>query len=88
MRIAVNTELDNLKEAIPAAIDLLEGGGKLVIVTFHSLEQSIVVKLLKEAVKAGKGQVLTKDALKPTEIEINSNPKSRSALLNVFEKLI
>lgn len=77
LRIAVNSELENLKEALPKAFDLLKTGGRLLVVTFHSGEDKIVTKSF-----FGKsGRIIF-----PSEIEINNNPRARSAKLYVFEK--
>lgn len=88
LRIAVNSELENLKETLSESLALLEDGGRLVVVTFHSLEQSIVNGFFKKMAKEGMGKVITTDPIEPSKEEINLNPKSRSALLNVFEKII
>lgn len=79
LRMAVNSELENLREALPKAYKLLVQGGKLVIVTFNSLEQ-------KEVRSFGQGLLLTKKGVAPTKEEVEANPKSRSALLNVIQK--
>ena len=74
VRIAVNSELDNIRGALPKAVDLLQEGGKLVVISFHSGEDRIV----KEAI--GGKLVL------PTGDEINKNPRSRSAKMRVYGK--
>ena len=76
LRIAVNSELENLKEALPKAFDLLEVGGKLLIITFHSKEEEIVKSFSNEYL----------GPIRPTLEEININPKARSAELFVFTK--
>ncbi len=81
LRIAVNSELDNLKEALPKAYELLKPGGRLVVVSFHSLEDAIVKDFIRS--KGGKNERIT-----PSEEEITRNPKSRSAILRSLEKKI
>jgi len=76
VRIAVNSELENLKEVLPKAYDLLEIGGKLLIISFHSGEEEIVKNFSKEFL----------GPIKPTMEEINRNPKARSAELFVLTK--
>lgn len=82
LRIAVNSELENLKEALPAAYRLLEKGGRIVVITFHSGEDRIVKKFAKD-IKNESG--LTPSA--PTQSEILINPRARSAKMRVIEKL-
>lgn len=76
LRIAVNSELENLHEALPKAYDLLEVGGKLLIITFHSGEEEVVKSFSNEFV----------GPIKPTFEEVNLNPKSRSAELFVLTR--
>jgi len=79
LRIAVNSELENLREALPQAYELLKPGGKLVVISFHSLEDEIVKNFLKS--KGGKNEFI-----RPTEEEVKRNRKSRSAILRYVEK--
>jgi 16S rRNA (cytosine1402-N4)-methyltransferase len=81
LRIAVNNELENLKIALPQAIDVLENGGRLVVISFHSLEDRIVKNFLKEKEREGKIKILTKKPIRPSKEEIIKNPRSRSAKL-------
>jgi len=76
VRIAVNSELENLKEALPKAYGLLDVGGKLLVITFHSGEERIVKRFSKDFV----------GPIKPTVEEVNNNPKARSAELFVLTK--
>lgn len=87
LRIAVNDELNNLKEALPQAVDLLESGGRLVILSFHSLEDRIVKNFFKEQAEKGFLNILTSKPIRPKEQEIKINPRSRSAKLRMAEKL-
>ncbi|MEK7472833.1 MAG: 16S rRNA (cytosine(1402)-N(4))-methyltransferase RsmH [Patescibacteria group bacterium] len=76
LRIAVNSELDNLNEVIPVAFDLLKKGGKLLIITFHSAEEKILEKYINARTKIRI----------PSYEEINKNIRSRSAKLYVYTK--
>ena len=86
IRIAVNEELDHLKEALKAIVNLLNPGGRLIVISFHSLEDRIVKHSFKNFEKKGWGSVLTKKPLVPTEEEVERNPRARSAKMRVFEK--
>ncbi len=88
LRIAVNDELNNIQEALPQAVGLLENNGHLVVVSFHSLEDRIVKNMFKEFKTQGKGSILTKKPVSPSFEEIEKNNRARSAKLRVFEKYI
>lgn len=81
LRIAVNEELNNLRKVLPQALEVLEKGGKLAIISFHSLEDRIVKNFFRENLK-----ILTKKPVRPSLEEIKSNPRARSAKLRVGEK--
>ncbi|WP_456396756.1 16S rRNA (cytosine(1402)-N(4))-methyltransferase RsmH [Desulfurobacterium sp.] len=83
IRIYVNRELENLEEAIPEAANRLKAGGRIVVITFHSLEDRIVKKLLKER---GDLETITKKPVLPSEKEVAVNPAARSAKLRAAEK--
>lgn len=85
LRIAVNSELENLKEALPKAFGLLGKEGRLVVISFHSGEDRIVKEFFKEMEGSG-AAILTKDVVVPTEKEIRENPRARSAKMRVLEK--
>jgi 16S rRNA (cytosine1402-N4)-methyltransferase len=87
LRIAVNDELGNLRKALPQAGELLKPKGRLVVISFHSLEDRIVKRFFKEEEKEEKLRIITKKPIRPTEAEINSNPRSHSAKLRVAEKI-
>jgi 16S rRNA (cytosine1402-N4)-methyltransferase len=70
-----------------AAPDVLKKGGRLVVISFHSLEDRIVKDALRDGAKAGIYEVLTKKPLTATQEEIDRNPRSRSAKLRVAERL-
>lgn len=87
LRIAVNDELHNIEEALPDALDLLKKGGRIVVISFHSLEDRIVKQTFKDFEQKGLGTILTKDIVVPSSLEQEENPRSRSAKLRAFEKI-
>jgi len=88
LRIAVNMELDVLKYVIPDAIEMLASGGRLVIISFHSLEDRIVKHAFKDAVAKGLGIVINKKPITCSQEEYDKNPPSRSAKLRIFERSV
>jgi 16S rRNA (cytosine1402-N4)-methyltransferase len=87
IRIFVNRELEDLQALMDAAPDVLKKGGRLVVISFHSLEDRIVKDALRDGAKAGIFEVLTKKPLTATQEEIDRNPRSRSAKMRVAERL-
>jgi len=87
LRIAVNDELNNLIEALPRVISLLESKGRVAIISFHSLEDRIVKRSFLEFEEKGLGTIITKKPIVPTDEEIERNNRSRSSKLRVFEKV-
>ena len=85
LRIAVNDELDNLKKVLPQAIEVLETEGRLVVISFHSLEDRIVKHFFRQAAKDGFIKILTKKPIMASQEEIELNPRSRSAKLRAIE---
>jgi 16S rRNA (cytosine1402-N4)-methyltransferase len=88
LRIAINDELNALNETLPQAIETLSKDGRLVVISYHSLEDRIVKNMFKKFEEEGKGVILTKRPIVPTEDETDENPRSRSAKLRVFRKTI
>ena len=101
LRIAVNAELDRLKEGMDVAFELLRPGGRLAVISFHSLEDRIVKKKMNKWCEGctcpkdfpvcvcgntPKGKLIYKKGLAPTEAEIKENPRARSSRLRVIEK--
>ena len=101
IRIELNRELDVLAQNLDAFIDLLDDGGRICIITFHSLEDRIVKNTFKKnqdpctcpkdfpvcvCGKKSKGRVITRKPILPTEEELEQNTRSRSAKLRVFER--
>ncbi len=87
LRIYVNQELDNLKIALNKALTLMAPCAHLVVISYHSLEDRIAKRTLRDAEKAGLVKVLTKKPLRATAKEIKLNPKARSAHLRAVEKI-
>lgn len=85
LRIAVNDELGALRDGLGAAIERLTPGGRIAVITFHSIEDRIVKTMLRDAAHEGKGTVLTKKPIAPSSFELRENPRARSAKLRVFE---
>ncbi len=92
LRIAVNEELDNLESFLKTCPDLLNPGGRIAIISFHSLEERIVKSFFRQRAKREKGRtapflLVTRKPLVPSAAEIRSNPRARSAKLRVMEKI-
>lgn len=87
LRIAVNDELEALEEALPKALSILEKKGRLVVISFHSLEDRIVKHAFRRFAEKNVGRIVTKKPIGPSEKEEKSNVSSRSSKLRVFEKL-
>ncbi len=85
LRIAVNDELNALKEALPQAVEILKSGGRLAVISFHSLEDRIVKRFFQSKNKSLK--IITKKPIIASRAEILANPSSRSAKLRVAEKI-
>ncbi|MDZ7586569.1 MAG: 16S rRNA (cytosine(1402)-N(4))-methyltransferase, partial [Patescibacteria group bacterium] len=84
LRIAVNDELNNLKAVLPQAVSLLKPGGRLVVISFHSLEDKIVKQFFKNNPEVN---ILTAKPITAGDEEIIANPRSRSAKLRVVQKI-
>lgn len=88
LRIFVNRELDELKQVLQESLYLLNAGGKIIIVSFHSLEDRIVKSFFKKCgIEKDRFQVITKKPIVPQKEEIFSNSKSRSAKLRCLMQL-
>jgi len=101
LRIAVNDELSAIEEAVPAGVERLAPGGRMAVISFHSLEDRIVKRGFRELQRpcrcpkempecrcglVSAGKVITRRPIIPTEEEAELNPRSRSAKLRIFEK--
>lgn len=87
LRIAVNRELEAMEIGIPQAIKLLGSGGRICVISFHSLEDRIVKWEFRKFASSGTVNILTKKPLKPSQEEVMENPRARSAKLRVAEKV-
>jgi 16S rRNA (cytosine1402-N4)-methyltransferase len=102
LRIAVNEELDALAEALAVAVDLLRPGGRLVVLSYHSLEDRIVKRFLDAERKGcicppsvpvcvcgrtARLRLVTRPSMTPTDAEIAANPRARSARLRAAERI-
>jgi len=87
LRIFVNSELDDLRKLLDVAPQLLKPGGRLVVISFHSLEDRIVKDAMREGSKLGQYRLLTKKPVMPSEEEIDRNPRARSAKLRAAERI-
>lgn len=88
LRIAVNQELESLTRGLEAVVPYVKAGGRICVITFHSLEDRIVKNVFARFVSEGSCAYLGKggQAIAPTDAEIGRNPRSRSAKLRVVEK--
>ena len=87
LRIYVNRELDDLRELLEAAPGILKPGGRLVVISFHSLEDRIVKDGFRDGVKQGHYRMLTRKPVTAGEEEVDRNPRSRSAKLRAVERI-
>lgn len=87
LRIAINDEINNLRDSLPKAFDLLEGNGRLCVISFHSLEDRVVKYQFKEWNEAGRGVNITKKPIAPSIEEIEMNKRSRSSKLRIIERI-
>ena len=88
LRIRVNDELEEIESLLQSAGSLLKPGGRLVLISFHSLEDRLVKDAFKEAKSSKLFEVLTKKPVTATEAEMKRNPRARSAKLRAAEKQI
>ena len=86
IRIAVNDELGALAEGLEKGFQFLKNGGRMSVISFHSLEDRIVKRFYKEKVAKGEGELINKKVILAGESEIKNNPRSRSAKLRILEK--
>ncbi len=86
IRIAVNRELEALEIALEKSINFLKIGGRICVISFHSLEDKIVKEKFRSFAKAGRIKIIFKKPLRPTEDEIHNNSRCRSARLRVAER--
>ncbi len=87
IRIAVNDELRALEEGIKKGFEILGNGGRMAVISFHSLEDRIVKNSFKSLAVENKGEIINKKPITPSIDEINRNPRSRSAKLRILQKI-
>jgi len=87
LRIFVNRELDDLKAMLTAAPQIVKPGGRIVVISFHSLEERIVKDAFREGSAQGLYRVLTKKPVTASEEESDRNPRARSAKLRAAERV-
>lgn len=87
LRIVINDELENLKAGLEQSIDIIASGGRIVVISFHSLEDRTVKNFFKEQENQGKIKILTEKPVMADEIEISMNYRSRSAKLRAAIKI-
>ena len=86
LRMAVNQELECLESLLAQVLGVLKPGGRVVIVSFHSLEDRLVKRAFKAWQQAGQAKILTRRVVRPSEEEIAANPRARSGKLRAAEK--
>ena len=87
LRIATNEELTALEIGLVKGFETLRAGGRLAVISFHSLEDRIVKNFFRDKVKEGKAIKITNKPIIPSTEEVKENPRSRSAKLRVIEKI-
>jgi 16S rRNA (cytosine1402-N4)-methyltransferase len=87
LRVVTNDELGNIKKGVEAAIDILQAGGRLVVISFQGHEDKLVREIFKEQVKLGRITQPKKGTIRPTWAEQQANPRSRSAKMKIAEKI-
>ncbi|MCF0247833.1 MAG: 16S rRNA (cytosine(1402)-N(4))-methyltransferase RsmH [Synergistes sp.] len=86
LRIAVNDEIGALETALDGAAEILNPGGKIIVISYHSLEDRITKHSFRKRQESGIGKMSPRKALLPSQEEVEANYKSRSAKLRIFEK--
>lgn len=87
LRIAVNDEISALEEGLSKSFARLKEGGRIAVISFHSIEDRVVKRFFKEIAKRGEGKIITKKPITPQREEILENPRARSAKLRIIEKI-
>ena len=87
LRIAVNGELENLEALLDSAPQLLKSGGRIAVISFHSLDDRLVKNNFRKNKSEGIYEIVTKKPLIPTRLEISENRRSRSAKLRIAQKI-
>ena len=87
LRIAVNKEIENLPTIMENVWERLNPGGRISMISFHSLEDKIVKNFFRDKAKSGEGNLITKKPMVATDEEVSRNARSRSAKLRIIEKI-
>ncbi|MDP3975241.1 MAG: 16S rRNA (cytosine(1402)-N(4))-methyltransferase RsmH [Candidatus Jorgensenbacteria bacterium] len=87
LRIAVNHEFENIRTVLERLPEVVRAGGRVAVITFHSLEDRVVKKTFRALAKEGIVRILTKHVVKPSRAEVLANPRSRSAKLRALQIL-
>jgi len=87
LRIAVNDEMGALREGIEKAFNLMSSGGRMLVISFHSIEDRIVKHFFKALQQKEEGKILTKRPITASEEELTTNPRARSAKLRIIQKI-
>jgi len=88
LRIAVNDELGALRSALPAAFQALKPGGRVAVIAFHSLEDRLVKEFFRAREREDTAEILTSKPVRPSDAEVRTNPRARSARLRVLERRV
>jgi len=87
LRLEINREMDVVAQVLPKAVELLSPGGRLAVITFHSLEDRIVKNFFRDRdAEATIGESVKRKSIQPSDAEVSRNPRSRSAKLRVFRR--
>ncbi len=87
IRIAVNDELGAIEEGLIKGFEKLSSESRMAAISFHSLEDRIVKRFFREMEKEGRGKIITKKPITPSDAELKENPRSRSAKLRIIQKI-
>lgn len=87
VRIKVNNEIESIKLALPQSLDLLDCQGRLLVISFHSLEDRIIKQFFQEAQREGKARIIIKKPIEASLEEMKINKRAKAAKLRVLEKI-
>ncbi len=87
LRLAVNEELDNLRAFLAAVLGVLEPGGRVAVLSYHSLEDRMVKRGIQAWQREGRARIVTRKVVRPSREEVQANPRARSARLRVAERI-
>jgi len=88
LRMAINSEREELKAALPSALSYMDEGGMIAVISFHSLEDRIVKNWMNDSESAGQIEIVSRGVIEPSTSEIAKNPRSRSAKLRIAKRKI